>query len=379
MLMLLQKYDIKDDENQEKIPYFLKELYSKSQEVGLTPQQVFDYIGDILKFSSEISISQIPDYLKKKIEEKEKLERDIEELYKKRDELTELKEKTEQEIQGLKNNKETLSKTYNSFARAKSELYKYGIGMENMDHFVKCVVGISKEGYNHFHILAKIADYENLEKDLKNYKTDVELKKDELAKLTQEVNDQRNNLKLLKIKVDIFDELEMKGFGITELRTLINMLNEIGMEHHQTFDEIRKKYFDDVKNYDEVIGSRIEIENLKKELKNLEIQRMKERQKYNAYPDVVESIIRLTGSGISEEDIVNIDKILSMNDYFLYKDKLLYKDDLINDLQKYRNLKIAIKNLEDIQINLKSTKKTQNKLAKKKRSAANLTQIKNNQ
>ena len=59
----------------------------------------------------------------------------------------------------------------------------------------------------------------------------------------------------------------MRGFGIIELRTLINMLNEIGMENNQNFDEIRKKYFDDVKNYEEVIGSRIEIERLKNELK----------------------------------------------------------------------------------------------------------------
>ena len=48
---------------------------------------------------------------------------------------------------------------------------------------------------------------------------------------------------------------------------------------------------------------------------------MKEREKYNAYPKIIESIIRLTGSGISEEDIVKIDKILSMTDYYLYKDK----------------------------------------------------------
>ena len=71
MLMMLKKYGIQDDENQEKVTYFLKEIYTKCQEVGLTPQQVFDYISDILKFSSEISISQIPQFMKKRIEEKE--------------------------------------------------------------------------------------------------------------------------------------------------------------------------------------------------------------------------------------------------------------------------------------------------------------------
>ena len=59
------------------------------------------------------------------------------------------------------------------------------------------------------------------------------------------------------------------------------MLNEIGLENNQDFDEIKKKFFNDVKNYEEIIGSRKEIERLKNELKILEIQTMKEREKYN--------------------------------------------------------------------------------------------------
>ena len=70
MLMIFGKYGIKDDEDQEKVIQFLKEVYTKCQEVGLTPQKVFDYIGDILKFSSEISISQLPQFIKKKFKKK---------------------------------------------------------------------------------------------------------------------------------------------------------------------------------------------------------------------------------------------------------------------------------------------------------------------
>ena len=64
----------------------------------------------------------------------------------------------------------------------------------------------------------------------------------------------------------------MRGFGIIEFRTLINILNEIGIEKNQNFDVTIKKFFDDVKNYVEVIGSRIEIDRLKNELKILEIK-----------------------------------------------------------------------------------------------------------
>ena len=57
----------------------------------------------------------------------------------------------------------------------------------------------------------------------------------------------------LKIKLDNLNELESRGFGIKELRTLINMLNEIGLENNQDFDETRKIFFDDLENYEEVI------------------------------------------------------------------------------------------------------------------------------
>jgi hypothetical protein len=366
MLMILKKYGIKDDENQEKVPYFLKEIYTTCQEVGLKPQQVFDYISDILKFSNEIPISQIPEFMKKRLEEKEKIESEVQELSRKRDELTEIKEEIEHEIQRLKNIQETMSKTFRTFTMAKFQLKQYGIGMDNMEQFVKCVVGVSKEGYNPVQVLTKIKDHETLEKEANYYREEVNILKAESVKLDQLIASQKNDLSYLKIKVDSLNDLESRGFGIKELRILINMLNEIGLENKQVFEETKKEFFNDIKNYEEIIGSRKERERLKNELKILEEQTMKEREKYNSYPKVIESIRRLAGSRISENDIVNIDKILSMTDYYNYKDKRLYKEGLIDDLQKYGNLKLAIKDLEDRERNLKSIKTTQRKPTNKK-------------
>jgi hypothetical protein len=148
------------------------------------------------------------------------------------------------------------------------------------------------------------------------------------------------------------------GFGNKELRTLNNILNEIGLENNLDYNEIRKEFFGDIKNYEEVIGSRKEIERLKDEVKSLEFKTMKEREKYIAYPTIIESILRLAGSGINEDDIIKIDKILSMTDYYLNKDKPLYKETLIVDLQNYRNLKLTIKNLENRKTELKSRKRS---------------------
>ena len=272
--------------DQEKVIHFLKEVYTKCQEVGLSPQQIFVYISDILKFSSEISITQIPQFMKKKIEEKKELESAMQEVSTKIDELYAVQEEKEREIEDLSKIKETRTKTYQTFRIVKRKLKDYGIGMENMDQLVKCIVGISKQNYNPAQILTKITDYENLEKNSRYYNEQVNLKKDELAKLNQDIDIEQNKLNSLKIKLDMINELEMMGFGIKEFRTLSNMLNEIGEDNKESFDGIRKKFFDDVKNYEEVIGSRKEIDRLKQELKDLEAQTMKEREKYNAYPQL---------------------------------------------------------------------------------------------
>jgi hypothetical protein len=284
----------------------------------------------------------------------------MQEVSTKIDELLAVQEEKEREIESLSKIKETRTKTYQTFRIVKRKLKDYGIGMENIDQVVKCIVGISKQNYNPIQILTKITDYENLEKNSRYYNEQVNLKKDELAKLNQDIFMEQNKLNSLKIKLAMINELKMMGFGITEFRTLSNMLNEIGEDNKESFDGIRKKFFDDVKNYEEVIGSRKEIDRLKQELKDLEAQTMKEREKYNANPQLIYSIIRLAIAGIFEDDVVKIDKILSMTGYYYSVDKdtsLSSKETLIDDLQKYGNLKLAIKNLEDIEMNLKSKKK----------------------
>ena len=372
MLMMLKKYGIEDDENEERVTYFLKEIYTKCQEVGLTPQKVFDYISDILKFSSEISISQIPKFMKQRIEEKKELESTVQKITIKIKELSNIQEEKEQEIERLSKIKEIMTQTYKMFRTAQIRLEQFGVKMDDMDMFVKSVVGMSRENYDYVQILAKIAEHEKLERDLDYYKEEITRTKNESAKLNQEIHDKKNDLNYYKIKLDLLNELEGRDFGIEEFRTFINMLNEIGMEHNQIYDEIKKKFFNDVKNYEEVIGSRKEIDRLKseidrikRELKSLEVETIKEREKSNAYPKIVECITRLSGAGISEDDIIKIDKILMMTDYYPNKDKPLYKDTLIDDIQKYGNLKLAIKNLKDIEVDLKFKKRPHDKQIKK--------------
>jgi hypothetical protein len=109
------------------------------------------------------------------------------------------------------------------------------------------------------------------------------------------------------------------------------------------------------------LGSRDERDRLQNEIKNSEVQIIKEKEKFNSYPQIIQSIDRLSNAGIYEDDILEIEKIISMTGIQLYKDKPMYKQNLMDDLRKYGNLKLAIKNLKDRIIYLKPKKKIRSK------------------
>ena len=114
----------------------------KCQEADLSVQKVFLYIYEIINFSKEISISHIPQYLKEKTEQKERLESSVQYLNQKINQLSNLQKEKEQEIQRLSTVEQKLSKHYKSFSIIKNKLKQYGISIENLDQFVDCVRGL---------------------------------------------------------------------------------------------------------------------------------------------------------------------------------------------------------------------------------------------
>ncbi len=250
MRMIFKKYGIQEDQLEDGITYFLKEIYLKCQEFNLTIQKVFVYIYDIVNFSNELPLSQIPQFFKEKKREKEELDISIQNLYQKINELEETQKEKRQEIQRLSEITKKLGSNYRLFTILKYRLNKYGISMENLDQFMNCVIGISKENYNVTKVLELIGDYDNLLNYTHLYKNEVEVMRNALNLLNQEINSRKGLLDSYRIKSYIAEDLERMGFGINELRGLYDTLMEIGRENNpenKTFEQIKKELFDDVK------------------------------------------------------------------------------------------------------------------------------------
>jgi uncharacterized coiled-coil DUF342 family protein len=256
-------------------------------------QKVFYYIYDIINFSKEISISNIPQYIKEKKKEKERLEGSIQDLNKQIIELQSVEKEKTQEIQRLSKISNKLSDHYRLFSLTKYKLDQQGISLENLDQFVECIKGIAKENYDVAKVLERFGDYDNFLHYIDLYKNEVNAMREKLNLLNQEINFREDLLGSYRVKLDIAEDLERMGFGINELRILYNTLMEIARENNtenKTFENIKKEFFNDLKNYDEIIRSRNKKDRLQKDIKNLEIKLERERENNNAYPRAIESI-----------------------------------------------------------------------------------------
>ena len=217
-------------------------------------------------------------------------------MYQKINELEDTQKEKEQEIQKLSEITKKMTRHYRLFSIAKFELAKYGLDMENLGQFLDCIKGIANENYNVTKVLELIGDYDNLLNYIQLYKNEVEVKKDEFNLLNQEINSRKGLLDSYRIKSDIAEDLQRMGFGINELRNLYDALMEIGRENNtenKTFEQIKKGFFYDLKNYVELLGSRNERDRLKNEITNLGLQLSKERERCSAYPKVIHSLERL--------------------------------------------------------------------------------------
>ena len=74
--MMMNRVGVGNDQLQS----FLSDVYKRSVDLGLTPQNIASYLRDLLEFSNTLVFSQIPAYLEQKKQEKDQLEKKVQEL-----------------------------------------------------------------------------------------------------------------------------------------------------------------------------------------------------------------------------------------------------------------------------------------------------------
>ncbi|HET8793785.1 MAG TPA: hypothetical protein VFM31_08325 [Nitrososphaeraceae archaeon] len=162
---IIEKLGIPD----EKINESLNTINEILKETGIYPETLRDALIKFAQISDKVPFSELPYYLQKinqEIKEKEnkkkQLEEDIQNLQKE-------KAATEEQARTALRETNTTLLHLNNFIETKVKLAKFGIIVEDIDKFTRCVEGVATHSnYDTFKVIEKFSNYYTLEKDVES-------------------------------------------------------------------------------------------------------------------------------------------------------------------------------------------------------------------
>jgi hypothetical protein len=324
---------------------YILDIYNHCKNVGLTPENIASRLKDLFDFSTtNMPFSQIPNYVKQKADEKEKLEKEVKKLKAQKEILNLQKSYSESVRDQALHDERMTAADLKSFSDIKAELRKYGIPVDDITKFAKAVNGLRQYGYDVGKVMSEFSEHESHVTRHQMLEHSVKMLKGELNYLSQQCSFAQNTLNSCSPTISALKELETMGFGVKELKLLWHTINEIAVANNMPLYEAQQKFFKDVEEqYDNKLGFESKVQNLQLEFNKLSEQNIR-------LPLVGPLLARLVQSGVNEQDIINVAYIF--NTHIGSKSNTIDIQLLIADLHKYPTIKSVIPQLSQDRDNL---------------------------
>ena len=271
--------------------------------------------------------------LKRRRLRKESLEEEIEKLKAQIETLREQKEDAEMLRDTALEDARITSFRLKWYTDLSEELRKYGIPVHDISKLVKLVNNIRQYDYDVEKVINEFSNLERLRLERKNLEETILF----LENTNRNLQEQRAGNEVFVNKhnqiINIYNHLEAMRFGIKELWFLRDTVMEIARENDISPEEAVRKFLSDVElQYNNKLGFQSKIESLRSEVNRLRVELL-------SLPLVGPKLVKLTQSGVSEQDIINIAAIFEK--YVEGKDRQSF----VSELEHYGGLKSAIQEL----------------------------------
>src|ERR1051325_4523971 len=340
--MIMLNMGIKEDDFES----YILDIYNRCKNLGLPPENIASNLKDLLELSTTdaIPFSQIPNRIKQKADEEEKLEKDVKKL-KAQKEILNLQKSYSESVrdQALHDERMTAAEL-KWYSDLRAKLRKYGIPVDDIPKFAKAVNGLRQYGYDVVKIISEFSDHESHVRRRQMLEHRVKMLKGELNYLSQQCSFAQNTLNSHIPTISGLKELETMGFGVKELKLLWHTINEIAVANNIPLNEAQQKFFKDVEEqYDNKLGFESKVQNLQLEINKLSEQNIR-------LPLVGPLLARLVQSGVNEQDIINVAYIFNTDIGSI--SSTIDIQLLIADLHKYPTIKSVIPQLSQDRDNL---------------------------
>jgi predicted nucleic acid-binding Zn-ribbon protein len=326
---------------------FISDIYDKCKKLDLQPDQIAYYIDELLKFSKDIPLSQIPDYLRQKTNDKSKLEKDIEGLQDRIKQLEEERLVAEDLRNASLENERIAASELKWCLDLKTELKKYGITIENVSLFAKAIHGLGQYGYDVDKIISEFSDLENLKNQFQFARDSIPALENKFANLNGQCILLDQTIASHRQTLAVYYELEQMSFGLKELKLLRHTVVEIAKANNISSKQALQKFIKDVEEqYDDKLGFESKLDKLRSDFVNINDELAISRSKSLVQPLVGPALQTLFENGIKEQDIIELVRIFETCGGNRPDNNPIDKQTLITELAKYGSFKAMIQPLE---------------------------------
>ena len=243
---IMQKFGVNEDD----FEYFMKEIYNRCELLEISPDQIGNLLDEVIKLSKIIFPSQIPTYIKNKKDELIEIGNELDEENLKFNDLKQRSYEEKDRLNKLLDKEKEIGNIIDWYNNLKNELEENSIPFVNVQSFVNCIISLKKKNYDVEKIIKEYSEIENISKLIEIQHETYETRREDLEKLKEQKQKmgfeiEENEQKLMKLF-----RLEKMKFGIKELTRLQYTLLEFAKENNANYNEIVKKFFDGLEDYD---------------------------------------------------------------------------------------------------------------------------------
>jgi hypothetical protein len=266
---------IKESEAEEdKIESFIDNINSGD----VSPEKAVEYVNQVFAVSSEQSIplDQVPNYIEKKLVEKQKIDEQI------------------KEADAILQSKNVSIETISEHVKLNEKLNEYNLSFEDIDKLLNILINTKENGFDGKKIVGKLRSIQGLEK-----------KKDRLKNhcgvLSEQVKKCNNVLPLAQKIVALNIDME-------QLLVFDNIVNQLAKQYSLPTYVAAFRLFNEIRDYDKIGG-------LKKEVSRLSQQVFVVNGVWANQKKAMMAMINLQSRGITEERILQLNSFLENNGY----------------------------------------------------------------
>jgi hypothetical protein len=320
---------------------FLTEVYGRLQELGITPKHIAGYVNGFKSLLDNLNPSLVGNSIGRKptislLDIDQIMEKRAEYIHSLKDRYTVFETKfheirqrissSESELQDLHQRKRRVEIDLQWKSDLQDELQKNGIATNSITTLVENARFFNDRGLDLNELLKTFSTYRRLQDEIVAQGRYLEAARTKAQEIMDKNSIQEGLLQENTLKVSELETIKRMGFGLSELKRLYLILNEISSEAGLPTEENAavKKFFQQFdEHYDDFMNLGKKIDERK-----IQLQKLLDAININSItlglaPEVVEMTRSLARQGYRKEHLENLMRIIRENPMSQFKDAVI--------------------------------------------------------